>query len=359
MTNLLFPTTVVGSMPRPNYIQELLNPEIRKTLSEEEFNKRLENAILFVVDLQKQAGVNIISDGEWRRLSYIGVIADLLDGFKRELKDGLWWHTITEELSWKNKGLFSKEAKFVLDNRKTKLKVALPSPFLIGSRMWNETDSKNAYLTREDFMRDLVPFLREEIQKLAKAGVSIVQIDDPHLCLFVDPEYRAKFKDAEKECSFGVELINEVVKGIDDIEIAVHLCRSSGTRNRNLKKGKKTGFVGKGGYDFILPFINQLKVNQLAMEFADPESGDVSVLEHIPNKKIGFGCVDCRPSVFNKSEEIVKNVEKALEYVDKERILLNPDCGFAPGNAAPVSIDQAYDKLKEMVKASNVLKGKY
>src|SRR3989344_2720303 len=108
----LFPTSVVGSMPRPKYIQDFLNPEskTKETLYQEDLN----NSIKFIVQLQEYAGLDTISDGEWRRLSYIGVIADLLNGFEVKLKDGIWWHTIKEKLSWKNKGLFAKEARFVL-----------------------------------------------------------------------------------------------------------------------------------------------------------------------------------------------------------------------------------------------------
>lgn len=354
----LFPTQVVGSMPRPKYIQDFLDPN--KKNKDTIFQDELNSSIKFIVQLQEYTGLDTVSDGEWRRLSYIGVIADLLKGFEVRLKDGIWWHTVKEKLSWKNKGLFAKEALFVTQNTRAKVKVALPSPYLIGSRMWNEEQSKKAYSTREEFMRALVPFLRTEILELSKTPVSVVQIDDPNLCLFVDPEYRKKFKDPEKECALAVELINSLIEGITGIEIGVHLCRSSGTRNRQLIKKTQKGFVGQGSYGFILPYMKALKVNQFALEFADPFSGGFSVLRELPvNTKIGLGCVDCRPTVFDKAETIVKRVEQAMKYIDKERIILNPDCGFAPGAQAPISIDDAYLKLKEMVKAAQILRERY
>lgn len=357
MSNL-FPTSVIGSMPRPKYIQDLLDPKtsINNTILEENLN----TAIKFIVQLQEYAGVDIVSDGEWRRLSYIGIIAELLDGFEVTLKDGIWWHTIKKKLSYRNKGLFAKEALFVCKNTTSQVKVALPSPYLIGSRMWSQEESKKAFSSREEFMRALVPFLRSEIIALSKTPVSIVQIDDPNLCLFVDAEYRARFKDPVKECQLAVELINSMIEGITGIEIAIHLCRSSGTRNRQIIKKTKKGFVGQGGYDFILPFIKQLKVDQFALEFAIPDAGDFSVLKDLPSHtKIGLGCVDCRANVFDSAEVIVKRVEKALKFVDKKRIILNPDCGFAPGNQAPVSLDEAYLKLKELSKAAAFLRDKY
>lgn len=354
----LFLTQVIGSMPRPKYIQDFLDPNYKK--KDTIFQQNLNSAIKFISQLQEYAGVDVISDGEWRRLSYIGVIADLLNGFEVKLKDGIWWHTVVDKLSYKNKGLFAKEALFVCKNVKSKVKVALPSPFLIGSRMWNETESKKAYPSREEFMRDLVPFLRSEIIALSKTPVSVVQIDDPNLCLFVDPIYRAKFEDPKKECEQAVELINSLIEGVKGIEIAIHLCRSSGTRIRQITKKTKKGFVGQGAYDYLLPFMKKLKVDQFALEFAIPDAGGFEILRQLPEKtKIGLGCVDCRPNVFDKAEKIVRKVEEALKYIDKKRIILNPDCGFAPGSQAEVSIDQAYLKLKEMVKAASILREKY
>ena len=355
--NELFQTSVVGSMPRPKYVQELINPLLNKNLNDEEYAKKINSAIRFIINLQESAGIELISDGEWRRLSYIGVIADLLNGFERTLKDGLWWHTATEKISLKRKNLFADEAKFIIQNTNCKVKVALPSPFLIGARMWDETRSKKAYSSRHEFMMEIAGYLRGEILELEKTGVSVVQIDDPNLCLFVDEKYREKFDEPELECEQAVEIINSMIKGVDGLEIALHLCRSSGTRNRQKIAQTSNGFVGKGGYDFILPYLQKLKVNQFAMEFANSDAGDYSVLRDLQkNVKIGFGCVDVSAGVIDTADAIVKRVEKAMEYVDKERLILNPDCGFAPGNQAQVSLDEAYLKLKEMANAAHILR---
>lgn len=356
--NKLFPTAVIGSMPRPKYLQEFLDPQHKTKITA--YQDNLDNSVKFIAQLQEYAGIDIISDGEWRRLSYIGVIADLLQGFTVTLKDGIWWHTVTEKLAYKNKGLFAEEAVFLSKNTKAKIKVAIPSPYLIGSRMWDKTTSKKAYPTRESFMWALVPFLRDEIRRLSKTSVAIVQIDDPNLCLFVDPEYRSKFEDPAKECDLAVALINSMVENMDGVAIAVHLCRSSGTRNRKITNKATKGFVGEGSYDYILPFIKKLQVDQLAMEFAVPGSGDFAILKKLPTRfAIGIGCVDCRSTVFDTADTIINRVEKAMKYIDKERILLNPDCGFAPGNQSPVQLDQAYLKLQEMKKAADQLRNKY
>ncbi len=353
--NQLFPTAVVGSLPRPLYLQELLAK--RDAMPPAEYRAHVEAAVPFAVKMQEFAGIDIISDGEWRRLSYIGVISDLLNGFQRTLKEGLWWHTVTEPISLKNPGLFANEAAFIKRHTSKKVKVAMPSPFTIALRMWDAVKSTKAYASRQDFMKALVPFLRSEVKELEKIGVNIVQIDDPNFCLFVDEEYRKKFEDPEAECALAVELVNEVFAG-SKIKTGVHMCRSSGTRNRRINRGNKEGFVAEGEYDFVLPFMQKLKTDCLFLEFSTLEEKSYSVLQNF-KQNIGFGCVDCRPGMVLTAEQIVTKVNAALQFIDKEKLILNPDCGFAPGNQAQVSIDEAYTKLKNLGTAAKILREKY
>lgn len=351
----LFPTTVVGSMPRPGALKELFDAFHEGRVDDEERQRLLDNTVPFVIALQEAAGVDIVSDGEWRRFSYVAVICDIASGFSRGLsgsgQDGKYWHTVTGELKSEHPGLLAHDARFALAHSVHPVKVALPSPYLLSVRMWDEQASKKAYATREAFARALVPILRGELIALRDAGVHTVQIDDPHLCLFVDPSVRAKFADADREAMHAVELINAVVEGVSGVTTAVHLCR------RN--KGRK-GWVGEGSYDAIMGPLRALKVDQLMMEFTIPVAGDQRCLQDLPERvHVGLGCVDCRGETIDTPETIVARVEKALPYIDKTRILLTPDCGFAPGNAAEIPVDEAYAKLRNMAAAARILREKY
>ena len=217
--------------------------------------------------------------------------------------------------------------------------------------MWDETQSKNVYPTREDFARAIVPILRGQVQALAEAGVHTVQIDDPHLCLFVDKDTRAQFQDADAEAMHCVSLINTVFEGVTGVNKAVHLCR------RN--KGRK-GALGQGSYDAIMDPLRALAVDQLMMEFTIPAAGDTRCLRDLPERvHVGLGCVDCRSEVIDSPEIIVKRVEHAMEHVDPSRLALAPDCGFAPGNAADIPLDEAYEKLRNMAHAARILREKH
>lgn len=103
--SLLFPASVVGSMPRPDFVKDLIADD--SGVSTEDFERRMDAAIRFVVALQEQAGIDVITDGEWRRKSYIGVIAELAHGFElsRHPVDGRPLTVVTERLSPKAGGL--------------------------------------------------------------------------------------------------------------------------------------------------------------------------------------------------------------------------------------------------------------
>jgi 5-methyltetrahydropteroyltriglutamate--homocysteine methyltransferase len=183
--------------------------------------------------------------------------------------------------------------------------------------------------------------------------VSIVQVDDPHLCLFVDPQVRTQYDDPERASDFAVDMDNEVVSGIKGVKLAVHLCRRAGARARGEADHR-------GGYDPILKQLGRLKVDHITMEFTSPGAGDMSVFKQLPeNIEIGLGCVSCQPGQIDSAETIVGRVEQALKHVAPERITLNPDCGFAPGSAADVSLDEVYIKLKNEVAAAKRLRDKY
>ena len=355
MSRPLFTTTVVGSMPRPQYVRDLIEEQVDGRLSSADFRRMMDSAIPYVAQTQELAGIDVISDGEWRRKSYIGVIADICSGFELSIKEvqgqRQTWHVVTSELGVSNPGLLAKEAAFLKQYTERDVKVAIPSPYLIGERMWDPELSSTAYPTRRDFTDSLVPILRQELMALRDEGVTVAQIDDPHLCLFVDPNVRAQYEDPQAEMAHCVDLINRVVEGVEGVGLAVHLCR----RNKG-----RAGWVGEGGYGPILPALSDLQVDILMLEFAIPAAGDFAVLRELPERfDIGLGCVDCRSSHIDTLDEIADRVRRAAQYVAPERILLHPDCGFAPGSAADIPLDEAYLKLRNEALAAEMLREEF
>jgi 5-methyltetrahydropteroyltriglutamate--homocysteine methyltransferase len=353
MNDVLFPTSVIGSLPRPQFVRELIADDC--PLDDDEYERLMGNAIRAAVALQEMAGLDVITDGEWWRKSYIGVIAELAYGFElsQNPADGRPWTVVVDKLSPKQPGFIAKEISFLKKLTNRNLKATVPAPALLGQRMWDPDKSRKVYPKREDFVRDCVPILRREVELLRDEGVSIVQVDDPHLCLFVDQHVRSQYDDPERASDFAVDMDNQVVDGVKGVKLAVHLCRRAGARARGEADHR-------GGYDPILNQLGRLKVDHITMEFTSPGAGDMSVFKRLPeNVEIGLGCVSCQPGQIDSVETIVSRVEAALKHVAPERITLNPDCGFAPGSAAEVSLDEVYRKLKNEVAAARQLREKY
>ena len=192
--------------------------------------------------------------------------------------------------------------------------------------------------------------MRAEVIALRDIGVDIIQFDDPWLCFFVDPEHRARFDDPEAEIERAIDDLNRVLAGIEGIRSALHVCR--GNRARTV--------YAKGDYEPIMPHLLRADVDQLAMEFAVSQAGDVSIFEQFPtDKEIGLGVVDVRGEIADKPALIIERVEKALKFLQPEQITLNPDCGFAPTSTNPISLEESYVKLRAMSQAAETLRQRY
>ena len=368
----LFPTSVIGSLPRPLWIIDLLIKHQDGSIGDQALDEALDKAISFAIGLQEAAGIDMVSDGEWRRIGYFEVFAQMVDGFRqgefqtqalapeivpdtglsppqqwtlKEFKQAL----VVERMTY-SRPIAAQGAMFLRQRTGKRTKVALPSPHMIGGRLWHRQYSRDAYPTVRDFIEAVIPILRAEVTALRDIGVDMVQFDDPWLCFFVDPEHRARFDEPEAEIERAIDDLNRVLAGIEGIKTALHVCR--GNRARTV--------YANGDYEPIMPHLLRAEVDQLAMEFAVSQAGDVAIFEQFPtDKEIGLGVVDVRGAIAESPALIVERVEKALRYLQPEQITLNPDCGFAPTSTNPISLEEAYQKLSAMAEAAGILRQRY
>ena len=353
MARLLFPASVVGSMPRSAFVQDLINN--KPPLSPERYEAAMDAAVRYIVAVQEHAGLDVVTDGEWRRKSYIGVIAELAHGFELGYNpdDNRPWTIVVDKLAPKRPGFIAQEIAFLKRITSRKIKATLPAPALLGERLWHPEKSANAYPKRDDFVRDCVPILRRELELIRQAGADIIQIDDPHLCLFVDPAVRAQYPNADAAADFAVDMVNAIADGGKGATLAVHLCRRAGARVRGEAQFQ-------GTYDPIIDQLNRLEVHHLTMEWTTPGSGDMGAFKKLREDfEIGLGCVSVEPGQIDSAETIAARVRQATRFLAPARIVLNPDCGFAPGSGAAVGIDEAYRKLCNQVAAARLLRDEF
>ena len=357
--NTFFPTFVVGSLPRPQWVRDLIEERKAGLISESESDNLLDDAVLSAIRMQERAGVDYISDGEWRRESYVKIFTHAVEGFTDDLIAtgggspfaNLGYPAVTSQMSIR-RPLAANEAEFLRANTDSKIIVAVPSPYTVGRRMWSAEHSAGAYATREDFIEACIPIIRNAVRHLVTIGVNMIQLDDPWLGLLVDSAYRANegITDVDHEIELSVRSVNRVVEGIDGVPVSVHLCHAHFNRQHNTK----------GPYDLIIGALGEMNVQRFAMEFATPDAGGISVLSDFPKDKVlGLGVIDHTDHHVETPEEVLARAEAAMEYVPKERLTLNPDCGFSPSSVNPMDLDEAYLKLSAMSSGARLLREKY
>jgi len=360
--NPLYPTTVIGSLPRPQWVIELVNELEAGTIGEKEFEAALDSAIVFAIALQERAGIDIISDGEWRRRTYFTGFSRTVSGFR---KDAIEVTTLTgAKVKWP--AVVSKlehvrpitldEARFLKSHTSRRIKVALPSPYMISRWFYDPEASRDAYPTRESLIQDAADVLRKEALLLRDLGVDTIQFDDAMIGRFVGTEYnpvgtnpkvKITMADREREMEMAVTGMNRTLEGLKGVTTALHVCRGHRARMH----------VAHGGFEPIVPYLYRTKVDVLALELAADDAGTAEALKAFPKDKIlGMGVIDVLRREVDPPEVLAGRVRAMLKYVDRERIMLNPDCGFAPAHDNPISLDEAYLKLKSVGAAARLLR---
>jgi 5-methyltetrahydropteroyltriglutamate--homocysteine methyltransferase len=353
-----FFTHGIGSLPRPRVVRDLLaHPH---DLPAERFRAVLDDMVIFAIRLQERAGLDVVSDGEWRRSQYIREFLNRVGGFERCRRFQHQGETkvtaVVVRQMPETEPVFAEDARFLVENTDRLTKFALPSPFLIAVRYWHKDHSSDAYPTMQHFLEHLSEILAREAQALVDAGIDIVQIDDPALTYFCDRRLTGNGEihderlrrpwDINREFPEALAAINRVVEGLR-AEVHLHCCHSVYRRHSDVT----------GDYKPILPRLADARVDRVNLEFAYPGTGDVSDLALLPaHLSVGMGVVDVRGEYLQTVEEIEALAAAGANVIAPERIALNPDCGFAPDAGEPPTIDEAYEKLTRLVAAAKRLR---
>jgi 5-methyltetrahydropteroyltriglutamate--homocysteine methyltransferase len=229
--------------------------------------------------------------------------------------------------------------------------------------MWMECLADRAYATREELAEDIVRVLCEELHALLAAGAAVVQFDEPVLSevVFGQAAGQRSFmcgalgarRSVPEELAFAADLLNRVVAGADPARTALHICRGNWTRDERVAL--------RGGYEPLLPFLQTVRVGTFFLECCTPRAGELDVLARLPDDaRVGVGVVNQKLESVEPVEQIVRQVEAAINILGPRRVLLNPDCGFATFADNPLaSADIAAAKLSAIAQAAVVLKERY
>lgn len=358
----LFPTMVIGSLPRPQWVVDLIDERERDAISQDDFDGAIDRAVQFAVEMQERAGIDIITDGEWRRRTYFTGFARATEGFEEDvivvqLLDGrtIKWPGIVGKLKY-TAPIAVDEVRFVKSCTSRMVKATLPSPYTIDRWFYDPDASSSAYASREDLLGDAADVLRQEVLALRDVGVDLIQFDDPMIGRFIGDEYnpigtnpkvKITMADRDREMEMAISSLNRVIAGIDGITTALHVCRGHRARIH----------AAHGGFEPLVPYLFQANVDILALELAADDAGTVDALKDFPeDKMLGMGVIDVLSREVDPPSVLIERVKSIERFIDRERLILNPDCGFAPGYDNPISLDEAYSKLKSVSAAARQLR---
>ena len=341
-TPMLFPTTLVGSFPQPDWLidrEKLAGrfpPRVRAKelwrVAEPFLQQAWEDATLLAIRAQEDAGLDIVTDGEIRRESYSNRFATALDGVDLD-NPGVGLDRsghpnpvprITGPI--RRRHAVEVEDLLFLKRHTTRLvKITVPGPFTMSCQAQNDFYASDAQAAL-----DYAGAVNEEIRDLFAAGADVVQIDEPYMQARPD-----------KAREYGLAALNRALEGITGTT-AVHIC---------------FGYAAiiherPSGYSF-LPELRGCGCKQVSIETA--QSGlDCSVLAQLDDKQIMVGCIDLSDPAVETPEQIAARIRRALPYVAKERVILAPDCGMKY-----LSREVAVGKLRSMVAAARILRAEH
>lgn len=373
----------IGSWPRPRWLMQALHEHLEGRLEEAQFQATADDAVRLCVDAQLRAGVDVITDGEQRRDSYASFVAGRLDNcqlipltdllplvddpekFQAELRAldvpaAEVRHPAVFGPLGRSRPIAVHEARFLRTLTDKPIKIALPGPYLLTRTMWMECISDRAYAAREALAADIVRVLREELAELLAEGVALVQFDEPVLAevVFTGAKHQRSFMcgalsekgDAASELAFARDLLNAVVRGFPRERVAMHMCRGNWTPDESTCLA--------GDYAPLLPTLAQIDVGTYFLELCTPRAGEIEILRDLPDdRRIGVGVVNQKHARIEGVEEIVAKAEAATAVFGAQRVLLNPDCGFATFADNPVtSASAAQAKLAAIVQAAAALR---
>jgi 5-methyltetrahydropteroyltriglutamate--homocysteine methyltransferase len=339
---MLFPTTLVGSYPQPEWLIDRKKlagrfpPRVRARelwRIEESFLQEAQNdATVLAIQAQEAAGLDIITDGEIRRESYSNRFATALEGVDIDNPGSALDRSghpnpvprIVGRIRRKH-AVEVQDLLFLKRHTTRKTKITVPGPFTMLQQAQNDF-----YKSEEEAAMGYAAAVNAEIKDLFAAGADIVQIDEPYM--------QAR---PEKARQYGLAALNRALEGVSG-ETAVHICFGYAAIIHSRPEG----------YSFLPEFAG-CSCKQVSIETAQSRL-DTSVLEKLPGKRIMVGVIDLSDMTIETPQTVVERAQRALKHMKPENMVLAPDCGmkYLPREVAD-------GKLKALVEGAKLLRAQH
>ena len=353
----------IGSFLRP---QDLIDARLSHEggdMEEEELRELEDLSIRDAVRLQEDIGLEVITDGEFRRNTYFSHFFERIGGleFDRNGEKG-WDYTndagetvgaarvrITSRLHW-NRPINDEDFTFVDELTSQTVKVTLPGPCVLHFFGGAGNISKVVYDDLDLFWDDIVDAYINELAALDDAGCEYVQLDETALAKFSDPKIQAALEARGDNWQDLLKLYASVINRVladkpPDMRIGMHLCRGN----------KQSYWQAEGSYDLVADTLfNEVNADCYFLEYDTPRAGDFSPLKYLPkNKTAILGLVSTKTPELESKDDLKKRIEEAAAIADLDNLALSPQCGFASDHHGnQLSLDDQIAKLRLVVETA-------
>jgi 5-methyltetrahydropteroyltriglutamate--homocysteine methyltransferase len=372
-------TDVVGSLLRPAPLKQAYTDRDAGKIAPEELRRIEDGAIRAAVRLQEEIGLDVITDGEYRRLNFQDSFAASVTGFAARPMDFSFMESLSREgkplqrwdpyhvadgaailqrrpVSQKlrlARNLPLEEYRFVSGLSQRPAKVTLIGPDRIVQR-FDYQNSKSVYWSIDDFVADVVRIEREMIRGLVDAGCRYVQIDAPSYTAYVDApsvnEMKERGEDPMKNLTRSIQADNEILRLFDGVTFGIHLCRGN----------QRSMWHREGSYDAIAEALfGGLRHDRFLLEYDSPRAGSFEPLRFVPKGKIAvLGLVSTKVAEIERVDDLKRRIDEASRYLSLDQLAISPQCGFASdavGNL--ISEDDQKRKLEVVVETARQVWG--
>jgi 5-methyltetrahydropteroyltriglutamate--homocysteine methyltransferase len=361
----------VGSLLRPAELAEARARFKAGQIDADDLRASEDEAILGVIELQREAGLQTVTDGEFRRTSWHMDFIYSLGGIEQAEGENIHVHFHSEEGEYDYnppamrvagrvtlpETIFGNAFSFLRDNAHAGQtpKLTIPSPSMVHYRGGNSSIDESVYPSLDDFWDDLTSAYAAEIRGVYELGCRYLQLDDTSLAYINDPAQRSHIEQIGGDPAHLHEQyianINRALDGRpDDLVVTTHLCRGN---NQSM-------WAAEGGYDFVAEALfGDLNVDGYFLEYDDERSGSFEPLRFVPaGKRVVLGLVTTKRPQLEDPDQLKRRIDEASRYVDPDQLCLSGQCGFSSteeGNK--LTIDEERAKLELIVSVAEQVWG--
>jgi len=352
----------VGSLLRPPPLRQAFRDHHAKKIDDVRFAEIQDQCIRDVVLMQENAGLKVVTDGEFRRGSYWGRFVERVDGFA--IKEAAFnfrddhGHEVAFTAPYAQRRLKRiqplalDEFTFLRAATKVTPKITIPAPSTMHFYRCNDFADNAAYADVGAFFADLTAIFRAEITGLIEAGCRYIQFDEVAVALLCDPAIRQKVEAVGQIPDLLVDLyiraINDAVAGAPkDVMFGVHMCRGN----------FKGHYLAAGGYESVAErFFSETQVNHFLLEYDTERAGDFAPLRFVRNKGVVLGLVSSKLPALESLDALKRRTDEATKFIALERLAISPQCGFASTVAGnPITEADERAKLALVVNAAKAI----